>query len=124
MLQRRNRLRRSAEIRQVRRQGIRRRVRLASLFVLANELETSRFAISAGRYIGNAVTRNRAKRRVREIIRRHLHEIEQGWDCLFVLSPTVATATFSELEEDVLRLLARTNLLKPQTVRMVDLGSA
>ena len=123
MLQRRNRLRRNAEIQHVRRKGVRRRVQMAAMYVLANELGTSRFAISAGRRVGNAVVRNRTKRRAREIIRRHMHEISQGWDCLLILTPASAMATYAEVEADLLRLLARAQLLKHKEVRTADCGN-
>lgn len=82
------------------------------LIVRANGLEVSRFAFSAGRGIGNAVTRNYAKRRTREIIRRYMTEIDQGWDCLIVLFPATGSAPFAELETHMLGLLARARLLR------------
>jgi ribonuclease P protein component len=80
--------------------------------VRANGLEVSRFAVSAGRGIGNAVARNHAKRRAREAIRRHMSEIHQGWDCLIVLFPASASEPFGELENHLLGLLARARMLR------------
>ena len=112
MLQRRHRLRRTVDISRVRRFGLRRRHSLATLRAWANNRDDSRFAISASRQVGNAVVRNRAKRRLREAIRKHLPEIVSGWDCLFVLSPAAAAASYGQVEEAMLQLLAQAQLLR------------
>lgn len=71
-----------------------------------NGLDLSRFAIIAGRRIGHAVARNRARRRVREIVRLHLAEFEAGWDWLIILHPAAAKATYAEIESAIVHLLA------------------
>ena len=43
-----------------------------------NHEDFSRFGVAAGRSIGNAVQRNRAKRRIREILRLHHPVIQPG----------------------------------------------
>ena len=60
---------RNLEIRRVRRTGSRRRVGGIVLFDAAGEPGPPRVAVTAGRGVGKAVVRNRAKRRMREAIR-------------------------------------------------------
>jgi ribonuclease P protein component len=111
MLPRVNRLRRRTEIHMVRRRGRRRSHRLLLLFADEKTHGTTRFAVSVGARIGNAVVRNRLKRRIREAIRRQLPDVQDGWDCLFVAREAIVEAPFSEIEVAVQSLLIRSGIL-------------
>lgn len=115
MLPRAHRLRRSADIRQVRRKGQRWSHPLLLLFAIENNRDSTRFAISASGRIGNAVVRNRARRRIREVIRRQLFHMQAGWDCLFVVMEGASSAPYPLLEETIIDLLARSGVLSRQT---------
>ena len=106
-----HRLRRNADIRRVRQQGRRWYHPLLILFVEANNQETSRFAVSVGRHVGGAVVRNRAKRRIREVIRRYLKQVKGGYDCLLIVRADLPVASFAEIEAAVSELLRRAGLL-------------
>lgn len=114
MLQSRNRLRRSADLKRIRQQGQGRPHPLAVLLTVSNDLEVSRFAFVASRRVGNAVKRNRARRLLREVIRLHLPQIEPGWDCMLIARQATPQATYAEVETAVLHLLVRSQLLKAQ----------
>ena len=114
MLRRPNRLRRAADFQRVRDRGDRRRHPLAILLFVPNTHSVSRFGFAASRRIGNAVERNRAKRLLREVVRLHLHEIDSGWDCLLIARRATPTAGFWDVEEALLTLLERANLLAPK----------
>ncbi|MDX1689187.1 MAG: ribonuclease P protein component [Candidatus Promineifilaceae bacterium] len=111
MLPERYRLRRNADIRRVHREGRRWRHPLLILFVSANNQDASRFAISVSRRVGKAVVRNRCRRRVREIIRRRLADVEPGWDCLLVARTGLPAASFDEIEAAVDQLFRRSGIL-------------
>ena len=107
------RLRRSDDIARVRQRGRRWQHPLIVLFIDVQPQESSsvsRFAFVAGRRIGKATVRNRAKRRLREIVRHHLETLEPGHDCLVVARPASASADYAELERGVLELLTRAGL--------------
>ncbi len=80
-----------------------------------NDQEVSRFAFVAGRRVGNAVTRNRCKRLMREAVHHHLVEIEAGWDFMMIARNPLASASYKEVETAVAQLLARANLLRPES---------
>jgi ribonuclease P protein component len=63
--------------------------------------------------VGHAVIRNRARRRLREIFRKHQHEISHGTWLVSIASARAAHAPFAELEDDWLRLARRTSILAP-----------
>ena len=110
------RLRRSDDIARVRQQGRRWQHPLIVLFIDVQPQEStsvSRFAFVAGRRIGKATVRNRAKRRLREIVRHQLETLEPGHDCLLVARPASASADYAELERGVLELLTRAGLRRP-----------
>jgi ribonuclease P protein component len=114
-MQRRFRLQRPADFEQLRKSGRRWNHPLALLIAYQSKLPNSRFAFSASKRVGNAVARNRAKRLLREAVRHQLTTISPGWDCLFVARSETAEAPFAEVEEAVIQLLTRANVLNLTT---------
>jgi ribonuclease P protein component len=76
---------------------------------LPNQLARSRYGFSVGRRLGGAVVRNRAKRRMREIL--HSLPLQAGWDIIFIVRPKAAAASFASLEKTVRGLLSRAKIL-------------
>lgn len=68
--------------------------------------------ITAGK-LGNAVTRNRARRMIREAFRLHQHELAAAADLVIVARASIRTTSFAELERDYLDCLGRAKLLNP-----------
>ena len=92
----------------MRKEGKTSRGRLFTLAV-ANAPDTSekmRVGIITSRRVGGAVIRNRARRRMREIIRRHQNEIRNGVWLVVIVSNRAARASYAELEHEWLRLAA------------------
>jgi ribonuclease P protein component len=104
-LPRETRLVRRAEYDAVYREGRRRSSREFTLFVRPNGLAVSRFGWSIKKALGNAVKRNRIRRRLREIFRLHRREIAGGWDIVVHPRTTVATAEFTGLAQEMIKLL-------------------
>ncbi|CAN5790679.1 hypothetical protein BH24CHL5_BH24CHL5_09700 [soil metagenome] len=69
-----------------------------------NGLERTRFGISTGRSVGNAVVRNRLRRRLRTILASLGPQLERGWDVLIVVRPSAANARQVDLEQALLRM--------------------
>jgi ribonuclease P protein component len=109
------RLRQRAAIQRARREGRRWHHPLFVLYVAPNGLQTSRFAVSAGRHMGKAVVRNRLKRRMREALRPHLRQLQSGFDCLLVARQPLAAASFAEIESALNQLLRHSALLPDRT---------
>lgn len=92
------RIRRRAEFQKVYDRGARIHGRLATLFILANQLPEGRLGIAATKRFGGAVQRNRAKRLIREVFRRL--KIAPGFDVVVVPKRELLDATFTAIESE------------------------
>jgi ribonuclease P protein component len=81
------------------------------LCALANNLPHSRFGFAVNSRIGNAVVRNRIKRRLREIMRLRVAEIRPGCDIILIARKPIRSADYHQLETACARLLRRAQLL-------------
>ena len=70
-------------------------------------------AFVAGRRLGGAVQRNRARRVLREAWRRVAPDIDGGADVVFVARRGILHASLADLEREIRTLLAQSNLLAP-----------
>lgn len=66
-------------------------------------LQLRRMGLVTGRKVGNAVTRNRVKRLLREVFRLNKHRLLPGADVVFVSRPAAAKYGFHQLEAAVLQ---------------------
>ncbi|HSG17761.1 MAG TPA: ribonuclease P protein component [Anaerolineae bacterium] len=111
-MQRRYRLRHASDFEQLREHGWRFHHPLLVLVVRDNGTSVSRFGFSAGRQVGKATARNRAKRLLREAVRRRQGRILYGWDCLFIARRAAAESSLAQIDDAVGRVLSRAQLLK------------
>jgi len=94
---------------------------LVVMKALPNGLSLSRYGFSVSQRIGKAVTRNRVKRLLRQILR--VKSLEPGWDIVFIARPLAANADYAGLEKAIDDLLSRAQLLGPKdTVSQQRLG--
>jgi ribonuclease P protein component len=98
-------LQRRTDFETVYRSGRRRSSARFVLFYRANGGPQSRFGSSVKKAVGNAVVRNRIRRRIREILRRNSSEIPSGWDLVIHPRRSVAQAPFAPLAAELLGLL-------------------
>lgn len=81
------------------------------LKAMVNGLEFSRFGFIISKRIDKrAVTRNRMKRLMREVVR--LNSIEPGWDVVVIARKGSVKMPYRDVEQAMLGLLRRAKLVK------------
>jgi ribonuclease P protein component len=109
-VQRKFRLTRSTDFKRVRRTGKSYAHPFIVLVVQANGLSRVRVGVTAGRSVGGAVQRNRAKRLLREAIRPMLQDFPPGWDLILIARAAVLTASLQDIRQALTGLLHRAQI--------------
>ena len=81
------------------------------LLALPNEQEFSRFGIAAGRSLGNAVHRNRAKRLMRAALQPLFRRVAPGWDVILIARKPLLGASFPQIQSALSELSTRAKIL-------------
>lgn len=111
-MKRKFRLNRSTDFKRVRQSGKSYAHPLIVLITLPNEEGCTRFGVAAGRSVGGAVQRNRAKRWLREAVRGQLGCVTPGWDVVLLARRPIMRTHFQELQTAVVALLHKAHLLQ------------
>lgn len=98
-----NSLKCSREFTRIIKQNRSKKAKYYYIYIERNKKDSYHFGISVSKKIGNAVTRNKFKRRIRHIISKR--DYQNGFDCIIILRKSALDASFSELEEDLLKNL-------------------
>lgn len=111
MLKKEWRIRSSKDFRRIYRAGKAVPGKYLVLYKRENGIDITRFGFSISKKVGNAVTRNRRKRLLRELSRKHQGSIKKGFDLIFIARVAEAKdVSFKELEKDYLKLLKKGGL--------------
>lgn len=83
---------------------------LLTMRALRTNEPLSRFGFTTSKAVGNAVTRNRVRRRMREAI--GSLSIAPGWDIVFNSRVNIAHSSYAQIREAMRALLERAELLE------------
>jgi len=100
-LPRHRRLRKSVDIQRVQRSGTRIRLQRVLILYTQSEFQETRVGFTVSRKVGNAVVRNRVKRRLREAIRHQMTDIPSGLDVVVIAHPQAADANLDALSREL-----------------------
>jgi len=74
-----------------------------NLIYLPNSLSFSRMAVIISKKVGNAVTRNKMKRWMRDLFRRNKEYLKHDLDVLIIVKKEIQEASWTTLRENYLR---------------------
>ncbi|MEM6283312.1 MAG: ribonuclease P protein component [Chloroflexota bacterium] len=111
MLPRQYRLRRSQDFSRLRREGKAFHSRLLLISIAPNTLPHNRYGFVTSKALGNAVTRNRARRQLREVIRQLHPRLQPGYDVVVVAKRAIVQQPSDEVARTVNRLVHQAQLL-------------
>lgn len=97
----------SPEFERAYRRGLAFRGRLFAVHAYPNGLGCSRLGLSVSKKVGNAVTRNTVRRRLKEVFYAAQPEIGRDLDLVVSARPASASASFDELSAEFARALCR-----------------
>lgn len=113
MLKKPQRIKKNKEFLNLYKKGSFQRSRLFLLKFIKNNLKNSRFAFVVSLKVSKrAVDRNLIKRRMREIIRILNKDIKEGYDLVFIMNSLSLNVTYKDLQNEVVKSLKKTKLLK------------
>lgn len=108
MVTREFRLRKQADITRVLRHGRRKSTKYCTLRWSPNRVGVSRMAVIVSKkYDNRAVVRNRARRRVREVMRLNWSRIPVSFDILVTVQSDIAGLTPAQLKSDIEYLISQ-----------------
>jgi ribonuclease P protein component len=112
-VQRRFRLTRSDDISRARKSGKSYADALLVLVAQANGRAQVRVGVVAGKTVGGAVQRNRAKRLLRAAMQSLVSSVAPGWDLILIARPPLVSSDVFHAREVLLTLLRRAELIAP-----------
>jgi ribonuclease P protein component len=105
-------LKKNKEFRRVYENGNSYATRNLVIYVLKAKNSYNRYGFSVSKRIGNAVTRNKLKRRLREIIREfEKKELFQAQDVIFIARKPVVNLDYQRLKKEVMKLYQKARLV-------------
>lgn len=83
------------------------------MYTLPNKTQKSRIGISISKKVGNAVTRNRLRRLVKEAFRLNIDpNIKPGYDIVIIGRIRSSEANYSEMEKSLKHISKKADILK------------
>lgn len=80
------------------------------IYVEKKDSSVYKFGFSVGKKIGNAVTRNKIKRRLKNIIDKK--DYKNNFNCIIIVSKEILLKTYDQMNKDLIEALEKLNLIK------------
>ena len=111
-MKRQYRLTKTNDFQRVRRLGKSSAHPLLVLVYQANGASFNRWGVVAGKSVGSAVQRNRAKRVIRAASQLILNEVKEGWDLILIARQPLVNADFDQVQSALVQLIKRAGLMR------------
>lgn len=81
------------------------------IYLHKNAKEESRFGFTVSKKVGNAVIRNKVRRKLKEICRLNRSKIKKGFDVIVIARPAAAGEKYLDFEKSFIWLIKKSGLL-------------
>lgn len=88
--------------------GILKKNRHYILYYIDNDKNNYRFGITVGKKVGNAVTRNKYKRKVKSIADKYKNDYQKNRDYIIIVKGSCLESTFEDLEKSFVHIIKQT----------------
>ncbi|MGD6793870.1 ribonuclease P protein component [Metabacillus indicus] len=117
-MKKKNRIKKNEDFQKVFKQGKSMANRQFVIYMLNQPEEKEfRLGLSVSKKIGNAVTRNRVKRLVRQVFLEEKDSLKTGMDYIVIARKPASEMDYHEVKSSLLHLFRKTKILKPGTRR-------
>ena len=112
MLPKENRLKKKKDFEKLFKEGKSFREKFLVLKINENNLNNNRFGFIVSKKISKkAVTRNKIKRQLREIIRKEINNYQKGFDIAVIALPDIESKSFEEMSQALECILKKVKIL-------------
>ena len=80
------------------------------IFIEKGSSDIHKFGISVGKKVGNAVNRNKIKRRIKAIIDKKHYQ--NSFNCIIIVGRSINERSFSEMEENLIEAFKKLKIIK------------
>ncbi len=77
------------------------------IYYKENIINLNRYGISVSKKVGNAVTRNKIKRQIKNIIDKNQNLFKKNQDYIIIVKKAILDLKFNEIEESIKKLLTK-----------------
>lgn len=106
------RIRKNTEFKKIYKSGKNYWNRNIILYCMKNDINETRAGFTISKKMGNAVTRNKIKRRMKEAYKRNFFDLKSGYDLIFIPKKHIVNISFGELENSIRHILKISGVLK------------
>ncbi len=114
MLKKDNRLKKKYQFNYVYKSGEHFSDKAIVLYVTPSKTKSIKVGFAVTKKIGHAVTRNKIRRRLREIVQKHLPNFKQNYNIIVVAREGIVDFSFDELEKEFVCLIKKAKLLRDE----------
>lgn len=86
------------------------RYKYYNIYIERETNDLYKFGISVGKKVGNAVTRNKIKRRIKNILDKK--DYQNSFNCIIMVKKEIVDKTYLEMEKDLMDALQKINIYK------------
>ena len=112
MLKRINRLRKRYQYQYIYKSGSFISEKAVTLHYVTSKTKCIKVGFAVTKKIGGAIKRNLIRRRLREIIRKHLINLKQNYNIIIVAKESILDVDFENLSKQIVNLLKKADLFK------------